>query len=111
MAEQNKWENFKQAVRYKASEVGKWINRNQTVLIAVVPAVITGATATAGIISKTSRHKSEKKLKERMVYDRNNGFYLETKRKLRNDELVYINKRHQEGETIADILDDMRLLK
>lgn len=111
MAEQNKWEDFKQNVRYRTNKIGEWATRNKDILIAVVPAVIGGVTAGAGIISKASRHKSEKKLKERMVYDRNNGFYLETKRKLRNDELVYINKRHQEGETIADILDDMRLLK
>ena len=106
-----KFDNMKQRVSYYWGRFCDWCCRHKDVLIVIVPAAISGIVGISNVVAKQSRHKDEKRLKDRMVYDRQLGAYLETRRKLRNDELVYINRRHKEGETIADILDDMRLLK
>ena len=114
MAENKKstrWDNFKQKVSYAKHKACEWCSDNKDILITVVPAVIASSVTTANIISRRRNTNEIKYLKNRKMYDNVNGWYCETRRKLKPHELVTISKRHKEGETITEILDDMRLLK
>ena len=55
-------------------------------------------------------HKDEE-LHDLYCYDRSLGHYWRLKRELSNKEWLEIDKRKKEGERLADILADMRVLK
>lgn len=107
----SKWDNFKQKIAYARYKTREWCNDNKDILIAIVPAVIASSVTTANIISRRRNTNEIKELKNRKMYDNVNGWYCTTKRKLRSHELVEVSRRHKNGETITEILDDMRLLK
>ena len=86
-----------------------WCRDNREVLIMTIPIAVGGAFE---LLAKEKSTKDEKYLKERYIYDRSNGHYYETRRKVKNREWVEIDARHAiSGEPIGDILQDMRLLK
>lgn len=68
-----------------------------------------GVKLTKGII-RTHRIHKEQYLKERYIYDRSLGMYLKTRRPLRNNDYIIINRRRRNGERLSDILAGMGLL-
>ena len=75
-------------------------------------AAITGGFATKIIHGaiKRSNLKKESDNKELYCYDRSLGHYWKLRRRLTNDEWVEIDKRKKNGERLADILDEMKVL-
>ena len=63
------------------------------------------------ITGKQLKHRNEKQLKELYCYDRSLGHYWKLRRELSNDEWVEIDKRKNNGERLADILDELKVLK
>ena len=55
-------------------------------------------------------HK-EKDLKDLYCYDRSLGHYWRLRRELTNAEWIEIDKRKNNGERLADILDELKVLK
>ena len=55
--------------------------------------------------------KKEKDLKDLYCYDRSLGHYWTLRRRLTNAEWVEIDKRKNNGERLADILSELKVLK
>lgn len=98
-------------VREKYQKAKSFVVGNKEILIAAIP--VAGALAGKMIksISKHSSLKKEEHLKNEYCYDRSLGHYWELKRKLSNSEWIEIDKRKKKGERLANILDDMKVLK
>lgn len=98
-------------IREKYQKTKTFVGDNKEILIAAIP--VAGAVAGKMIrsISKRSSIKREEHLKNEYCYDRSLGHYWELKRKLSNSEWIKIDKRKRNGEPLADILDDMKVLK
>ena len=88
-----------------------WWDENKSVVLIVVP--VAGAVLTKGIqsIGRTVNLKLEERNKDRRLYDTSLGHYWELRRKLSNTDWVQINRRRNQGESLGDILDEMRVLK
>lgn len=91
-----------------------WIRENpQTAMMALTAAV----GVTKGVTKVTSKaisaHQTSKEIrfKERTIYDRSLGRYVELKRKLSPAEALSIEERRANGEKLHVILNDMNLLK
>ena len=87
------------------------MGREQGCCAVIAPAV--GAVLTKGIKAVSRHHnlKMEERNKDLRLYDTSLGHYWELKRKLRNDDWITINRRRNRGESLGDILDEMRVLK
>ena len=105
----------------KAQRKAKWRARldrakelwddNKQYLVLIVPAV--GYAIGKGIKTVGKHHnlKLEEKNKDCRCYDARLGHYWELKRKLSNEEWVYIDRRKNSGERLSDILAEMRVQK
>ena len=108
----------KRAKKLKAIERKQKIVKGLMTAVAVgVPTVIAVAPVvkmiTNAVISANRRAavKTEQESKEIYCYDRSLGHYWELKRKLTNSDWIKINSRKANGESLADILTDMDVLK
>lgn len=102
----------------KMKKFGQWISDNRDMVVILGPAVIA---LSATIITKSTNlimagvkqinMRTEKNLKEHYCYDRSLGHYWKLRRELTNREWVEIDKRRRSGERMADILNELRVLK
>ena len=109
-----KWTGFKVRAKRKVREVYQWTldNREETaVIISVGTVLIGGAFKTAKSINRRVCLDKEQRFKELHVYDRSLGIYHELKHKLRPAEIQQIDIRRSQGESLAHILKDMKLIK
>lgn len=95
----------------KINKAGKWVNDNKELIIVLGPVVIGGATKLIMSASKHVQQSKEEELKNLYCYDRSLGHYWKLRRELTNSEWVEIDKRKANGERLADILDDLKVLK
>lgn len=98
----------------KLNKTANWIGRNKETIAVVAPVVIAGLSGSTKIVKGISKHAAlnkEKQLKERFVYDRSLGKYLELKKPLTNSQLKTILDRKENGEKLGSILQNMNLLK
>lgn len=108
---ENKKRAFKEKVRNTAMDVSCWISNNKELVLILGPAVIGGLTTGIKVIGKHNNLRKEKDLKDLYCYDRSLGHYWRLKRELTNSEWVEIDKRKNSGERLADILDELKVLK
>ena len=107
----------RRAVKEKLKAKGRaaldWIDihREETIAIGA------GVTALGGFVTKIVKGHNKKKqleeereLKENFVWDRRQGHYWRVKRKLSNQEWLEIDRRYREGQSMGNILSDLRLL-
>lgn len=101
----------KQKLKEAWDKFVSWCERHFLFFITILSAIL-------GFIASVSKtHKSdtkvdeEKKLKERMIYDKRNGHYVEMRRQPNGREWMEIDNRYQNGESMAEIADDMGILK
>lgn len=96
----------------------KWCRDNKEIVLVLGPAAIGLTTvvikggiklATAGV-KHINLHK-EKNVKDFYCYDRSLGHYWALRRKLTNREWTEIDKRKKNGERMADILNELHVLK
>ena len=109
-----KWTGFTVKVKTKVRETYVWVSNNKeeaAVLIGIGSSLIGGAFKAAKMVNKKAVLKKEQDLKDLYVYDRSLGVYHELKHKLRPSEIQQIDRRKREGETLVQILTDMRLIK
>ena len=115
-------EEFEAKVRLLKWDVNNWLctqeekakrfwNEHKEEIIVLAPIVI--ASGEKLIRDSKRRHnlKEEKYLKENYVYDRSRGCYIELRRKLSNRELLEIDRRKRNGESLIEILSTMRVMK
>lgn len=90
------------------------IRDNKELAIIGIPAVVAITKSISNAVSKTvsaNATKKEIQFKERTIYDRSLGRYVELKRPLTPTEALIIEERRARGEKLHEILNDMRLLK
>lgn len=98
----------------KLKNTAKWLGDNKETIAVVAPVVIASVSGSTKIVKGISKHvalNKEKQLKERFVYDRSLGKYLELKKPLSNSQLKTILDRKENGEKLGVILQNMNLLK
>lgn len=98
-------------VKSKLHDAKEWVVRNKELVIFFAPMVITGVTTVAKVVGKNVNLRKEESVKNLYCYDRSLGHYWKLSRELSNKEWVEIDKRKQNGERLADILSDMKVLK
>ena len=94
-----------------------WFNDNRELALILIPAGIAGVgvlvkgsiSITKGLI-RTHNLKKEEALKDLYCYDRSLGHYWKLRRELTNEEWVSIDKRKKNGERLADILSELKVL-
>ena len=99
-------------VKSKANDGIEWVKKNPkeaTGIFAAGAAIIGGLGKT---INKQITARQERYTKERFIYDHSLNAYLETKRKLTNNDIVKINEeRRRTGKKLSEVLAEMNLLK
>lgn len=98
-------------VRVKAHNVGNWIYDNKDMIMVFGPVTIGAVTTGIKVIGKNVNLRKEKNMKNLYCYDRSLGHYWALRRELTNSEWVQIDKRKNNGERLADILDELKVLK
>lgn len=113
-----KWEmkkkQVKEAVTQKVHQVSDWYHENRDMLVIAIPA--TAATAkyvgrSINAIARKSAAKQEERDRRTRFYDHRLGCYWYTRRELRPDELLAVQRRKASGESYGDIFKSMKLLK
>lgn len=107
----NKKEEFKRKVRNGLNKTGAWIYRNKEIVIFFTPIVVGGMRTLVRVVGKNINMSKEKAVKDLYCYDRSLGHYWALRRELSNSEWVEIDKRKANGERLADILSELKVLK
>jgi hypothetical protein len=102
---------FKDKVKDKIQGVKCWVIRNKDTLIYLTPIIVTGITTVVKVVGRrVNLHKAES-IKNLYCYDRSLGHYWRLRRELSNREWLEIDSRKKNGERLADILSEMKVLK
>lgn len=88
-----------------------WCKENKDVLVVIVPAAVTGVACLCKVGGKLADVHKEHNHQNLTCYDRSLGHYWQLKRELGNDEWIAIEQRRKNGERLADILSEMKVLK
>lgn len=102
---------FKERLKVKAQNGKEWVVNNKEIVIALTPFIFGSLTTITKVVGKQIKLGKEKELKELYCYDRSLGHYWRLKRDLSNREWVEIDNRKSNGERLADILSEMKVLK
>jgi hypothetical protein len=110
-SKEQKRADFKENVKEKFQKGKDWFVRNKEAVIVLTPVIVGGISTVIKVVGKSiNLHKSES-LKELYCYDRSLGHYWRLKRELSNKEWLEIDKRKKNGERLADILAELKVLK
>ena len=101
----------RQRVRERLNDSLKFVCEVGLPLLIAVGPVVPIVLRVANGISRRVNMNKEKDLKELYVYDRSLGHYWKLKRRLSNKDWASIDKRYREGERLADILNDLDVIK
>lgn len=109
------YESKAEALKWKVKDAfqkGKsWVVRNKETLLVVTPVVVGGLTTIVKVVGKRVNLHKEESIKNLYCYDRSLGHYWKLRRELTNREWVEIDQRKKNGERLADILSELRVLK
>lgn len=105
-----RWE-FKIWCDEKKAQAKKFWDENKEAIVILTPVVIAASERVIKAACRDARLKEERELKDKYVYDFSQRCYYELKRKRTPSECLEIERRRRNGEPLAKILSDMRLLK
>lgn len=94
-------------IREKTESAQRWYYSHRNEILVLAPVAV----AAIKFGGKHINLAKEKNLKENYCYDRSLGHYWSLRRTPSNQEWLEIDRRKKNGERLADILSDMRLLK
>lgn len=106
-----KIDNAKEWVRRKLRNAECWFYNNKELVMFLAPVVAGGTTTLVKVVSRNAKLRKEKLVKDLYCYDRSLGHYWRLRRELTNAEWVQIDKRKKNGERLADILNELKVLK
>lgn len=113
-----KWEMKKKKIKetacQKVHQTCEWCRKNKELLVVAIPTAAAGirsVSRAAGSFARRSAVKREERDRNTRFYDHSLGMYWRTKRELKPDELLTIQRRKAAGEKYGDILSSMKLLK
>lgn len=89
----------------------EWVGQNMGLMIKFAPIVMVSAATITGVVGKQINLREKKLLKELYCYDRSLGHYWKLRRALTNSEWLTIDSRKNNGERLADILADLKVLR
>ena len=95
----------------KKQKVCCWAMNNKELLMVAIPGVIGASTAMIKAVGKHENIKKEQEVKDLYCYDRSLGHYWKLRRELTNSEWTQIDKRKANGERMANILEELKVLK
>jgi hypothetical protein len=110
-AKERRRQERKEKFNRKVEDAFNWAYDHKEVLMIAAPVVVGAVTAGTKFIGKQITLHKEQNLKDLYCYDRSLGHYWRLKRELTNSEWVEIDQRKQNGERLADILDELKVLK
>lgn len=108
---QQKKVDFKEKINSMFQTGKDWIIENKEMILTLTPVVIGGVTTVSKVVSKRVNLHKEEMLKDLYCYDRSLGHYWRLRRELSNKEWLEIDRRKANGERLADILAEMKVLK
>lgn len=98
----------------KGQEFKSFFYNNKEMIFFITPiglAAIGGVSKGIKLIVKRSNLNKEEKIKNNYCYDRSLGHYWALRRELTNEEWLEIDRRKRDGERLADILEQLKVLK
>ena len=107
------WYGFTYRTETKIRGFGNWVSQNKEVAIAAIPFAIVGLKTAGNAIHSLNRKsdlRKEQELKDLYIYDRSLGKYHKLRRPMRTSEMLELDRRKANGESMICILNDMRLL-
>lgn len=106
-----KRQEFVENLKWKFNQAVVWADGNKEILIVVIPCIAGAVKLVTKTVNKSINLKKEEQLKDLYCYDRSLGHYWKLRRELTNDEWIEIDKRKKQGERLADILSELKVLK
>ena len=97
--------------RRRIDRAKEFWDENKQYVVVIVPALGYGIGKGIKFLGRRHNLKLEERNKDMRCYDASLGHYWELKRKLSNEEWVSIDRRKKNGERLADILEELRVLK
>ena len=95
----------------KLNNTKNWYYNNREVILVCGPVVIGAVTTIVKVVIKHVNLKKQNDVKDLYCYDRSLGHYWCLRRRLSNKEWVEIDKRKKNGERLADIFSELKVLK
>lgn len=89
----------------------QWASEHREEAIGLATVVVTGAVSLTKLAVRDNNRRKAEQYKDLHWYDPSLGKYLTLKRKATAKEILEVDRRHKNGESITSILDDMRLIK
>lgn len=108
---QERLEDAKLEMKWRYQLAREWCSKHKAEIVVFGPVIISGVVEVIKITTKKHNVNEEKRLKDNYIYDRSQGHYYELRRKLKSSEWLLIDQRKREGESLGQILQDMRVLK
>ena len=110
-----RWTGFTFKAMHKTRQAIAGMKENKEITTGIlIPTGIVVIKTISGIAKSVDRKidlKKEQDLKDLYIYDRSLGYYHELNRKLKPSEALEIDQRRSNGESMAQILASMKLLK
>lgn len=98
-------------IKNRWTDVSCWCSDHKTEIMFAGPVVIGGIATISKVVGKHINLNKEQTIKEKFVYDTSLGHYWELRQKLTNGQWTEIERRRANGETLGQILNDMKVLK
>ena len=102
---------FKKRLEMKIKKGADWVVENKELVITLTPVIIGGLVTIVKVVGKNVNLRKEESVKNLYCYDRSLGHYWRLRRELSNREWLAIDQRKKNGERLADILAELKVLK
>ena len=99
-----KWATRKQKVK-------NWWEANKGYVVIFAPAAASAIVGGCKAFTKWHTMRQDERNRDLRCYDASRGHYWELRRKLNNDDWLYINRSMKEGGTLGEALNELRALK
>ena len=106
-----KIQELKWSLHWKLQRFGTWFKQNKEMVFFLTPFIAGAIKLTFKFVGKRTNLRKEEDLKNLYCYDRSLGHYWRLRRELTNKEWLEIDRRKKNGERLADILDELKVLK
>ena len=102
---------FKEKINRKIKDGYEWVCANKELVTVLTPIIASGTITVIKVVGKNINLRKAEQVKDLYCYDRSLGHYWKLRRELTNKEWLEIDRRRKNGERLADILSQMKVLK
>lgn len=101
---------FKQKIEEAVDKYKDLVAEHPAESMALVTAAFGSLIGLARRYDRKKDLREQQRLRDEYIYDRSLGSYWRTRRKMTNGEKLEVERRRRQGESLGEILRDMRLL-